>query len=540
MLCVHRAEGQGHTAQAQALHATLAKTDFIRHRSEQLCLHLGNENRQLFEFKRLPRVGVPDLETHHEVIHALIDCEQQETLKEATVVALAIHLLDRDVDFKLSMQTLQCSRMAYHRHEADKLRLLWAYLIRETKRTKFSGNLVVWSLKQHCVRKFPWKVDAEVPAVEDRQDVEMPEMPEVEIATSSALEMPEVATSSAMERSNALSALPPFPEMTVADDTSDDEPQIGYLDFSDLSPLSSLPGDVTSDDEPQITGVKLAPLVTRQAQPAVTDSPRLDPGYVPSSPPPLAPPPDSPVAASLVPANFEPAGGACLEDGYLPYSPEFFNPLPPSCPVGLRTASHIDRTPRDLEVVIKELKSGAEHVPKNFINKRCAALKRAKAKKGGAVQKRPAAAHGALPPNALAAAVHKRPAAAERGLAPKALKPAAAAHGLPDFSDPAESLQSCLEFCIDPSRVEVGGAKSVRTRASVQHGSYLVQVFSGSEQVAVVSEKQFGSQDGAIAAGKVLAEVYSLGATRADLQRCKINGCLFGVKCGLGHVLTSR
>ncbi len=274
----------------------------------------------------------------------------------------------------------------------------------------------------------------------------------------------------------ALAALPPFPDLTIMDD---DESCFAL-----------------SDDEPIITAINVAPLPDAEA-----------------------------IGAAM---SLEPIGGSDPSDGYFAHSEAFMSPVPESLPIGLfpgvpQRGLHKRRAPAGIDALVENLANGPEHVAKGFIQKRAkhlAAMKRP----AGALLKRPAAA----PP--LDAPAPKAAKPAEPAL--DAASPAAAApeSALPNFEDFAGTLQKCKETCCDPPRVPLG--VEGRIVCSLQHNTYLVQVFSGKVQVCMVSEKQFGSRKGANAAGAVLAEMWNAGASKTDLQRCKNAGALFGVKCG--------
>ena len=113
-------------AQARLLAATLMRTDTFRKRVHELCMNPLETNRQLIIFKKLPRVHVEDVERYNDVVHHLIDLADHEMLENSPLVTLAMHFMDKESNFQLSKQDLQCMRAHYHGHEGDKLRLLWA------------------------------------------------------------------------------------------------------------------------------------------------------------------------------------------------------------------------------------------------------------------------------------------------------------------------------------------------------------------------------------------------------------------------------
>ena len=95
-----------------------------------------------------------------------------------------------------------------------------------------------------------------------------------------------------------------------------------------------------------------------------------------------------------------------------------------------------------------------------------------------------------------------------------------------------DSLRKCIAQCTDKLRVIDVHAASPRLVRSHQRGTYIVQVVDRKQVICQVTDIQFGSAARADAAAAVLCELYSMGASRADLQRCKLAGCLFGVRCG--------
>ena len=62
-------------------------------------------------------------------------------------------------------------------------------------------------------------------------------------------------------------------------------------------------------------------------------------------------------------------------------------------------------------------------------------------------------------------------------------------------------------------------------------GGFLIQLCVGKIAVGQTTEKQFSGKIGCEAAAAVLLDLYNMGATAADLQRCKNSGArCFGFK----------
>lgn len=147
------------------------------------------------------------------------------------------------------------------------------------------------------------------------------------------------------------------------------------------------------------------------------------------------------------------------------------------------------------------------------------------------VLKHPAAKHGRDAQTAgwalmggsqqLKAATRKRPAAASGG------------GGTNDVSghlDMDTMLKAAGDACIDAS---AGPRPMPNIRASYQRGTWHYQIVDvvTSERKCQVTDKQFRSCQAAQRAAEVLAKMYQLGCSKADMQRIKLSGCL-GVSCG--------
>ena len=93
------------------------------------------------------------------------------------------------------------------------------------------------------------------------------------------------------------------------------------------------------------------------------------------------------------------------------------------------------------------------------------------------------------------------------------------------------TLLACIGACSDPMSSE---DRKATIRAGVQRNTYLAQVRDSTLKKAVVqiTNRQVGSKENVDAAIRVLLELYTMGASSADLQRCKVAGCFFGVAIG--------
>ena len=170
------------------------------------------------------------------------------------------------------------------------------------------------------------------------------------------------------------------------------------------------------------------------------------------------------------------------------------------------------------------------------------------------VLKRPAAAAEAPAPAAAAGAVSvlKRPASKLPKLsveAPAAEAPAEVpsveapvaeapvvllSDSESDSKDEMQTRKALLQRCLSACEDEACAGNACRVVASFQRGCHLFQIqdLGSRKTVCQTSDRSFGSVDLARRAADILAELYTLGCTAADLQRCKLKGSLFGIKCG--------
>ena len=102
---------------------------------------------------------------------------------------------------------------------------------------------------------------------------------------------------------------------------------------------------------------------------------------------------------------------------------------------------------------------------------------------------------------------------------------------LPWKTSIGETIRSCIEFLL----LEDRAAQSGKITHSFQRKTHVYQVqdlLNGRRIAVQVTDKQFGSQDLAQKAVQVLHHLFEIGATKHELQTCKNNGLLFGVRTG--------
>ena len=222
---------------------------------------------------------------------------------------------------------------------------------------------------------------------------------------------------------------------------------------------------------------------------------------------------DKPAAAPIASpeehtsAGLIPIGGADIPDSYLPYPQGFDDPLPSSLEVGLPPVGRRNRQrpegPKDIEALKELLVSKPSINVKEHIKA---------VRQQACVLKRPASA---LP----------APSAKERKTAATAVETVAPAEQ--QFRD---HLAKCIKVCED-SPTEHQRGKVV---CSWQREQWIFQVkcLDTKRMVVMLSSKQFASKAKAEEGINVLCELFKMGASKKDLQRCKVHGCLFGVKHG--------
>ena len=135
------------TAHAENLAASLSAVPEVQARMAHLQANTADADRSLIVFANLPRVGLKDIETNNGAIRATIDYTHDKSMRKPLLVQHAMHELDRRAGFLLSAQQRPSHRSEWHRWEGDKLRLLYAYFLKQLDRSKFSYSLPVFHLK---------------------------------------------------------------------------------------------------------------------------------------------------------------------------------------------------------------------------------------------------------------------------------------------------------------------------------------------------------------------------------------------------------
>ena len=261
---------------------------------------------------------------------------------------------------------------------------------------------------------------------------------------------------------------------------------------------------------------------------------------LPPLPPPLEGPSimDKPIEEIEVPSSQEIDALDC--DGYAKPSKDFMGlfeaPLPKSSASEIKTppakrrridyVSQRPATPADIGEIIDNLVQENPVDHKKFL--KTTTLKKRPAAKGPAAMKRPAAVAEDAP-DEKATAVAEGALALENVDESKEIE--FQSENLPWKTSIGETIRSCIEFLL----LEDRAAQSGKTTHSFQRKTHVYQVqdlLNGRRIAVQVTDKQFGSQDLAQKAVQVLHHLFEIGATKHELQTCKINGLLFGVRTG--------
>ena len=281
---------------------------------------------------------------------------------------------------------------------------------------------------------------------------------------------------------------------------------------------------------------------------------------LPPLPPPLEGPSilDKPIEEIEVPSSQEIDVLDC--DGYAKPSKDFMGlfeaPLPKSSASEIKTppakrrridyVSQRPATPADIGEIIDNLVQENPVDHKKFL--KTITAKKRPAAKGPAAMKRPAAvaedapdekatavAEGALDLEHEFLAAEKTTAVAEGALALENVDESKEiefqSENLPWKTSIGETIRSCIEFLL----LEDRAAQSGKITHSFQRKTHVYQVqdlLNGRRIAVQVTDKQFGSQDLAQKAVQVLHHLFEIGATKHELQTCKNNGLLFGVRTG--------
>ena len=109
-----------------------------------------------------------EIQQNKAALSNFIDCSaelQNIVLDIPTVSKNALIALDDSFSLRLSKATTKGQQTAWARHEGDKFRSMWSYFLRLCKRSRWSNNLVLLSLKTQYFEKHR----ADTPATETQQ-----------------------------------------------------------------------------------------------------------------------------------------------------------------------------------------------------------------------------------------------------------------------------------------------------------------------------------------------------------------------------------
>ena len=410
-------------------------------------------------------------------------------------------------------------RAEFHRWEGDNLRMVWACFVRQAVRPEYSNDLQIFRLKQRWLirRATPRDLPA-LPAPSGAAPALLAALPDfpVELDCFDELELKGFGELDIEDEEVDVEAR----KITIMFEISDSETETAP---PPLPPPEAHPPPLLS---PVPLPAPLLPPPEAHPPPPLLEPPLPLPAPALKAPPAVfsEPPRESPPSLLLAVGPLE-SLVAAEDDGFLPLPESFFDELPPPLEIGLDKLGAAtkrgkgqkrQKRPAPLENVdgiLAELqaeeKKNAEYVPKVHADK---------------VQKmkKPAAAKPVAAPAAAKAAAAK-PAAAPLLKRPAALLAAA------ELAESRDVAEMCPEFCTDERMTELLPGKLQRTW---QRKTYHVQVVAGGKVRVQATDKQLQSTELADAAGDVLLGLWNSGVTSADLQRCKLAGALFGMKCG--------
>ncbi len=426
---------------AKYLSTLILKKPAVNERIAELQTNQDTTLRELICFKKLPRVSTADIVVNAPYIEVYIgfdDDGDQRLLLSTTFMQFIFWSIGAKYMHQLSAQSSALDRSSWSRWESDKSRLVWAYFMRQRRRSEFSNDVVVFKLKQLYLQK---KARLRVPALP--------------------------APLGGGGGGGGGAALPATPPLVAPDAAA---PLL--LDLPDFPSLM----DVDDDAEAASPLKKCADVV------CVTSSDS-----------------DGEKAELLIPM-----GGIVEEDSYLALPEGFADPLPEPLAIGLPVPKGLKRPAppggiADLKATLQN--AGASSAKKHFasVNKKAQAASVLK-KPAGAILKRPAAQKkdGKKTEKADEKQMHK------------------------------ELLRKCVEACTDKAKAGQVG----EVRLTFQRKTNIYQVYDPETKRAVcqTTDKQLGTADKAKYAAEVLAELYTLGASKGDLQRVKQAGCF-------GHVI---
>ena len=459
---------------ADALAKDLQRCEQVQLRLRSLHADLRCPQRDIIQFVQLPRVSVQDLEANQSILDVLIDFNQDMLLRSSVFMKAVFVKMDVSSGHDLSGQSTCFMQDAYCRWEADKAKLLWAYLKRQLARSQFSNNIHLLHLKQKLLfnRKQSSSSLGTLPM----------DAPVCYGATSEGL----------------LNSLPAFPsmDMTDQDAVSDDE--------DDVVPVCAVPAVVAiSDDEDDVVPISAVPA----CQPLGDKPQPLSLEDLLCRPPPHAPPVEEPVASPML----IPAGGVVGEDAYFAYPAGFGDPLPEALEIGMPR-----RKRSEPPACIEQLRQELEEAPSTNSKSHQKLVRQA-------MQKKPAAIAPA------SASLRKRPAAA---IAKDAKDESEDDKSIGDalFDLKRRMLQKCSEFCVD----QPTAGHRARLLESLQRGRmhYQIKDLDLKRVVCQTTDMQFSGAERGKFSAELLLEMYCKGTSAGDLQRVKNGGALFGVKCG--------
>ena len=110
-----------------AAHLCILLGNGLKAQIHTLMADLAVKKRQLVHLLKLPRVCIEDIKSFHEFLSGLISWGNEDALAKPVLVQYSFMMLDKSYQFQLSAQNGAQERAAFHRWEADKTRLLYAY-----------------------------------------------------------------------------------------------------------------------------------------------------------------------------------------------------------------------------------------------------------------------------------------------------------------------------------------------------------------------------------------------------------------------------
>ena len=118
---------------------------------EKRCAFLTNDpetrSREIVSLKHSPRVHVDDFGPNNDILEACILLSRDDWFSSVPITSIAFAELDKNKHYRLSMQSSSELRFNWARWEADKLRLVFAYLQRQHKRSPSGGDAYGLRLK---------------------------------------------------------------------------------------------------------------------------------------------------------------------------------------------------------------------------------------------------------------------------------------------------------------------------------------------------------------------------------------------------------